>query len=87
VKNTYSIYDAKANLSRLLKRVKAGAELLISERGRPIAKLIPYEAPKTFTDRLASLAQSKVYIPRPNFEIPDGQKIPGALKRFLSERE
>ena len=34
------IKDVKNNLSRLLARVKAGEEILITERGRPIARIV-----------------------------------------------
>lgn len=34
------IKDVKNNLSRLLARVKAGEEIRITERGRPIARII-----------------------------------------------
>lgn len=34
------IKDVKNNLSRLLSEVKAGEEVLITERGRPVARII-----------------------------------------------
>ena len=34
------IKDVKNNLSRLLGRVKAGEEILITERGRPVARIV-----------------------------------------------
>jgi prevent-host-death family protein len=34
------IKDIKNNLSRLLARVKAGEEILITERGRPVARIV-----------------------------------------------
>ena len=34
------IKDVKNNLSRLLARVKAGEEVLITERGRPVARIV-----------------------------------------------
>lgn len=34
------IKDVKNNLSRLLARVKAGEEIRITERGRPIARIV-----------------------------------------------
>jgi len=34
------IKEVKNNLSRLLARVKAGEEILITERGRPVARLV-----------------------------------------------
>ena len=36
-----NIHEAKTHLSRLLVRVAAGEEVLISKAGRPIAKLVP----------------------------------------------
>ncbi len=34
------IKDIKNNLSRLLTKVKAGEEILITERGRPVARIV-----------------------------------------------
>jgi prevent-host-death family protein len=36
-----NVHDAKTHLSRLLVRVEAGEEILISRAGRPIARLVP----------------------------------------------
>ena len=36
-----NIHEAKTHLSRLLVRVEAGEEVLISRAGRPIARLVP----------------------------------------------
>ena len=36
-----NIHEAKTHLSRLLKRVQAGEEVIISRAGTPIAKLVP----------------------------------------------
>jgi prevent-host-death family protein len=40
---TIDIRVAQAQLSRLLKRVAAGEEFVISRAGRPVVRLIPYE--------------------------------------------
>ena len=37
------ISEAKANLSRLLQRVVAGDEVVITRDGEPVAKLVPAE--------------------------------------------
>lgn len=37
-----NIHEAKTNLSRLLKRVAAGEEIVIGKAGEPIARLVPY---------------------------------------------
>ncbi|RMF12621.1 MAG: type II toxin-antitoxin system Phd/YefM family antitoxin [Candidatus Dadabacteria bacterium] len=36
-----NIHEAKTHLSRLLRRVQAGEEVIISRAGTPIAKLVP----------------------------------------------
>lgn len=38
---TATVSKLKASLSEYLRRVKAGEEVLVTERGRPIAKLAP----------------------------------------------
>jgi len=35
------VHEAKTHLSRLLARVEAGEEVLISRAGQPIARLVP----------------------------------------------
>lgn len=42
--NTVGIRDLKANLSRHLKRVRSGARLVVTERGRAIASIQPIHA-------------------------------------------
>jgi prevent-host-death family protein len=42
---TVGIRELKTHLSRHLKRVRSGARLLITERGRSIATISPVEAP------------------------------------------
>jgi prevent-host-death family protein len=42
---TVGIRELKTHLSRHLKRVRAGARLLITEHGRSIATINPVEAP------------------------------------------
>jgi prevent-host-death family protein len=41
-----TIHEAKTNLSKLLKRVEAGEEIVISRGNKEIAKLAPLEQPK-----------------------------------------
>ena len=43
--NTVGIRDLKTHLSRHLRRVRAGAPLLVTTRGRSIATINPVEAP------------------------------------------
>lgn len=38
------VAELKARLSEYLSKVKAGEEVLVTERGRPVARLVPIEA-------------------------------------------
>lgn len=37
------VHEAKTHLSRLLRRVAAGEEIIITSGGRPAARLVPFE--------------------------------------------
>ena len=39
--HTAAVSELKASLSRFLARVKAGDEVVVTERGRPVARLVP----------------------------------------------
>ena len=39
--NVFGVREAKANLSALLDRVRAGEEILVTKRGKPYARLLP----------------------------------------------
>ena len=83
----YSIYEAKAHLSRLLKRVKEGREIIISERGTPIAKVVPIRKERSYEERIAYLTSIGAIQPARHKEIPKGIRRLGGLERFLKERE
>jgi prevent-host-death family protein len=38
-----NIYEAKTHLSRLLREVASGAEIVIAKDGHPLARLVPVE--------------------------------------------
>jgi prevent-host-death family protein len=65
---TVNIHQAKTNLSRLLSRVELGEEIIISNRGIPIAKLVPFHNP---SNRRASLGLDKG-----RFTVPDDFDAP-----------
>ncbi len=41
-----NIHEAKTQLSRLLEQVQSGEDVVIAKSGTPIARLVPYVAPK-----------------------------------------
>ncbi|MEH2135455.1 type II toxin-antitoxin system Phd/YefM family antitoxin [Nostoc sp.] len=53
---TVNIHQAEMNLSQLLLRVEHGEEIIISNKGIPIAKLVPF---RTSSNRRDSLGQDK----------------------------
>jgi prevent-host-death family protein len=63
-----NIHQAKTHLSRLLSRVELGEEIVIANRGIPIAKLVPF---RTSVDRQSSLGQD-----RGKFFVPDDFNAP-----------
>ncbi|AFY73638.1 prevent-host-death family protein [Synechococcus sp. PCC 7502] len=65
---TVNIHQAKTNLSRLLSRVELGEEIVISNRGIPVAKLVPFS---TSSNRKASLG-----IDRGRFIVPEDFNAP-----------
>ena len=42
---SYNVAEAKAHLSELLERVGEGEEVLLTRRGKPVARLIPAGRP------------------------------------------
>jgi prevent-host-death family protein len=51
-------YQAKTMLSRLLERVRAGETVVITSRGRPVARLVPAEPEGG--ERLAAAAVQRI---------------------------
>lgn len=43
---TVGVHEAKTHLSRLLRRVATGEEIVITSGGKPAARLVPVEQPK-----------------------------------------
>jgi len=45
-----SIRDANQHLSRYLERVEQGAEIIITRRGKPIARVVPIQRGRRLSD-------------------------------------
>lgn len=41
--DSVNIHEAKTHLSRLLRRVEQGEEIVLARSGRPVARLVPIE--------------------------------------------
>jgi prevent-host-death family protein len=55
-----NIHEAKTHLSRLLARVAAGEEIIISKAGRPIARLAPIRDRRA--DRIPGQDEGRLWI-------------------------
>jgi prevent-host-death family protein len=92
-KQKYALTEAKAKLSEVMREVKRGRRVTITERGVPIAEVVPIEPKKkqTLAERLAELEALGVITPaaepgRPVDALRPIASRPGALKRFLEDR-
>lgn len=91
----YSIYDAKAKLSALVRQVREGRSFVITVHGEPVAELRPIEPkPKvtTLAERYQELLDKGVITPARMAAddpraFPIGEYREGALRRFLDERD
>ena len=87
--NTYSTYEAKAKFSEVLRKVGRNKTVVVTSRGKPIARIIPYEkSEETLEQRLLRLESQGVVSgdsgARDWFETVE--KKPGSLKGFLGQR-
>ncbi|MEG5001342.1 type II toxin-antitoxin system Phd/YefM family antitoxin [Microcoleus sp. B4-D4] len=70
---TVNIHQAKTNLSRLLSRVELGEEIIISNEGIPVAKLVPF---RTSSNRRSCLGQDRGrFVLAENFNDPLPKEI------------
>ena len=52
--STVGIREAKINLSRILRRVRHGAEVVITDRGKPVGRIVPIRESAVDLDALVS---------------------------------
>jgi prevent-host-death family protein len=52
--STVGIREAKINLSRILRRVRYGAEIVITDRGKPVGRIVPVRESAVDLDALVS---------------------------------
>jgi len=89
VSRPYPVHEAKAKLSEILRRVKKGRSVTISERGREIARIVPIGEQDGLHARLQRLEhEGLIVLARRS---PEGlrplARRPGAVRRFLASRE
>ena len=98
MKIIYSTDEVQEKLSEILEAVSAGESITVTDRGVPVAEIhpLPEERRKPYSNGADKLEQHLEEMlrrgalgpstgPRKEFKATD--HIPGALERFLAERE
>jgi len=83
----YSIYQAKARFSEIIRIVKR-RRVIITDREIPVAEVVPYRAeqPESIEGRIAKLAQIGAIIPSQEpFRATPVRLVPGASDRFMAQ--
>ena len=87
---TYSTYEAKARFSEVIRLVREGRTVQISYHGKPVAEIRPIEErKKSIEEHFDDLERRGIVSPAadPNAPIEPIAHRPGALQRFLDERD
>lgn len=87
--DTYSTYDAKARFSEILRKVRQGKTVTVSYRGEPVAEIRPVGAESGLGRRIRTLEGLGILVRGEDRAGPlePVARRPGALGRFLSERD
>ena len=86
---TYSTYEAKARFSEVLRQVRSGETVTVTYRGKPVAEIRPIHPEEdAFEARLDELERRGVLVRATELwrPPPPTEPIPGALDRFLADR-
>jgi prevent-host-death family protein len=86
-----NVATLKASLSDFLAGVKAGEEVIVTEHGRPVARIVPYEPGGAELDDLVRSGQvrrSRSHLPPDFWTGPRPDDVGGRLlQTLLEERE
>jgi prevent-host-death family protein len=90
MRDTYSLYETKAKLSAIIRRVREGHRVLVTLHGEAVAEIRPVEASADGLDRRMDQLAERGVLVRPE---RSGPPVPraivrrrGALARFLADR-
>jgi prevent-host-death family protein len=78
---TVNIGDLKARLSAHIRRVRRGEEVLVCDRNKPVARIIPWDAPDRISHEKELIANGVLEPPRrtPRSAEADCAKPPGNI--------
>jgi prevent-host-death family protein len=86
----YSIYEAKARFSEVIRKVREGRTVMVSYRGEPVAEIRPFKAAGNDLARRLNLLEGLGVLvggDERRGELRAVARKPGALQRFLEERD
>lgn len=89
MRKTAAVAELKAHLSRYLRRVKAGEEILITERDVPVARIVP--ARLVADEHLLGLERQGLVrvgtgkLPKHFWKLPRGKDAKGLTQAAVSE--
>ena len=88
---TAAVSKLKTHLSDYLNQVKAGAEVLITDRGKPVARLVPISRAQITRESLARMEKQGLIkigsgrLPKDFWAMPRGEDPKGLVLRALIE--
>ena len=88
--HVYSTYEAKAKFSEVIRKVRAGQRVLIAYRGQDIAEIRPLDTGEKTLEKSLRHLEEQGLLGREQKRTGNLRplvKRPGALARFLEERE
>jgi prevent-host-death family protein len=87
--STYTTYEAKAKLSEILRKVRAGESVYVSYRGREVAEIRPIEHSESAAERFRRSVERGEIAPARDAgaRLRKIASRPGAVERFLGSRD
>jgi prevent-host-death family protein len=79
------IRELRAGLSRWLDRVRAGEELIVTDRGAPVARVTPIDQPRPF-DRLVAAGLVTPAAPRTDRQRPRPVHGDGTVSDLVADQ-
>ncbi|MCJ7630160.1 MAG: type II toxin-antitoxin system prevent-host-death family antitoxin [Longimicrobiales bacterium] len=97
IEERVSVGRLKARLSEYLRRAKAGGEVVVTDRGRPVARLVGLESDGALEGRVAELVASGLaqrptqpldagFLERLRPEDPEGRSLEAVLEERAEGR-
>ena len=90
MRDSYSLYEAKARLSAIIRRVREGHRVVITLHGEPAAEIRPVECTSSgLEQRVMQMAERGIVVRPSDKPIPPHRVVrrSGALKQFLADRD